>query len=251
MKTLTILMFFLVSLVDTQFSSPRRIPLTPELVVEGGYRQYRTEKAFPEENGEEVIRENVTCDLSKSQIYKRIQTFIAMNGMVLKYSDSSKVIAYVKYDVGNELFVTPVGGFNRNSSKIEYYITFNIKDDGEYQLIASNFVLERRRLFSINVINAYPLFNYADVNFSPAETKGTPNYLQNNRINYLIYDRNSYVDLVIKERKYLRRMKERYSENIAEKDDRIDYEIELCNVELRSVTDFLDKIRNHIDRYDF
>lgn len=232
-------------------SSTRKIPLTPALVVDGGYIPYRSEKTFTEENGEELIRENVKCDLTKAQIHNKMLTFIAMNDLEVKYSDSTKIIAYVKYDVGNEILFTPVGSFNRNASKIEYYITLVIKDDGEYQLTAKNFLLERRRMFSVSSVYIFPVYTYIDVNFRPTQTKGTPNYLQNNRINYLIFERNAYVDLVIKERKYLRRMRERYREKIAQMDERINYETALCDVELQSVTDFLDKIKRHIATSDF
>jgi hypothetical protein len=232
-----------------------KIPLTAELVINGGYYKCDKVNLFPEEDGKEFITEIVNCYLKKEYLHSNLITWVSTNNYKVILDKENKVIFSLnKIPVGSENFNTPVGKFKRSKSEISFNVVVEFKDS-TYRYSLENFYLKRRVIHSVDIKTNYALgvgFYYnVDVQIKPAESQGTPNYLHWNRVNYLVFERNSYVDLIIKERKTVNRMKDKYIQKINYMDSNIEDEIGLHQLEYDRILQFIDEMNKNITKENF
>lgn len=57
----------------------KKTPLTPELVVSGGYCDYSFVPLFPEKDGIEYFSDSVKCELDSISIIKNIYSFAGIH----------------------------------------------------------------------------------------------------------------------------------------------------------------------------
>jgi hypothetical protein len=231
-----------------------RTPLTPELVVPGGYYNYNYDQpVFPEKDGKELIEGTVTCSLTKDEIYMNLTTYIALNNHTVVFDKNDRLIFSVEQNVGKELVNTPVSRFERSQSTISFRIIVDYKDSVYTYMIVDIRVNERLLKVDPRYVLLSPEKHKEHLNIVGVDltgfniiTKGTVNEVHKQRLAALIAERDGYVNLIIAERKSLGRVRSRDIENIQKMDGKIKREIDLYTLEYESVMSFINETNKRV-----
>jgi hypothetical protein len=231
----------------------QKLQLTPELVISGGYYKYQHVSLFKEKNGKEAIEGVVSCTIKKDDLYKKFTTFIAINGCKKVLDNSNRLIFSAKQDVGNESVSTPIAVFQRAQSEISFTTVIDYQDSMyTYTIIDIDVDKRLLKVDTKSIANAPEKdlkslrITGVDVTGFNIATKGGVNSVNFQRISALVAERNGYVNVVIKERKKVNRVKPRYIEKINEMDRCIAQEISLYALEHNSVMKFIEEMNENI-----
>jgi hypothetical protein len=231
-----------------QLSFAQNTPLTPDLVVKGGYLNFNI-NSQPEK-----IKGVVNFKISKETILNNIKTFIFQNKCESSESDNRILFSIKNIPVGSEYVETPVGYFQRSKSEISFLIIIDINDSSySYQVkeIETNRSLERIEVENLLLAPQKDLDTLKNIGFNienitiigiDIPTKGEYYSVHKKRVAAMIANRNGYVNKCIKEAKTVYRLKSRWIDNINEYDQTIKSEIQLLEEEYSAVWNFMNSM---------
>jgi hypothetical protein len=241
MKKLFISLFFSIAFCGILLG--QQTPLTPDLVIKGGYFNFDINQLFTEK-----IEETVNYKISKEDLLTNIATFIFLNKYEIILQKEERFVFYCKnISVGTDYVSTPIGVFSRSKSEISFMITIDVLDslykytitdiktdrrvervDAEYIALAPNIDFERLKDAGFNVSTV----TIAGIDLP---TKGGINSVHRKRVAGMIAERNGYVNLCIKEGKTVNKLKNKWVEKITHMDSVLHSEIQLYKDEYNSV----------------
>jgi len=235
----------LFTIVACGISFGQETPLTPELVIKGGYFDHDINNVFPEK--EEGV---VNYDISKDDLRKNIDAFIFVNKFESMEKDGQFVIS-CKISVGTDKLSTPIGKFARSKSEVFFVVVIDISDDS-YKYKISDMRTDRRVVRvnrdDVDLAPKEDLERLKDAGFEVGTftllgvelpTKGDLNSVYRKRVAAMIAERNGYVNLCIQEGKTLNGLKPKWVEKINEMDERIASEIQHYKDEYNSILEFV------------
>jgi hypothetical protein len=227
------------------FSFSQKTPLTPELVVKGGFLEF---KVVPQP---EKIIGNIQFKNIKENIINNFKTFIFINKYEYSESGNRLIFSVNNIPVGSDYITTPVGTFLKSKSEISFLMIIDITDSSyNYQIkeIKTNRSIERIEIENIAQTPQLDIDNLKNVGFNienisfvgiDLPTKGDFYSVHKQRIAGMIANRNGYVNRCIKEAKTLNKLKTSWIENINEMDQNIQSENQLLQDEYNAVLDFV------------
>ena len=229
----------------------QKTPLTPNLVIKGGYFNYDINKLFPEK-----IEGVINYSISKENLHTNIATFIFLNKFETIMEKDSRYVFYCKnISVGTDYVSTPIGVFSRSKSEISFMVTIDISDSS-YKYVISDIKTDRRveRIDREYIALAQKEdferledvgFNAETVTFAGIDlpTKGDLNSVHRKRVAGMIAERNGYINLCIQEGKTVRGLKDKWIENINKMDIRLRSEIKHYTDEYNAIQEMV-KVMN-------
>ncbi len=231
-----------------ELSFAQNTPLTPDLVVKGGYLNFNI-NSQPEK-----IKGVVNFKISNEIVINNIKTFIFQNKCESSESGNRIIFSIKNIPVGSEYVETPIGNFQRSKSEISFLIIIDINDSSySYQVkeIETNRSLERIEVENLVLAPQKDLDTLKNVGFNienitivgiDLPTKGDYYSVHKKRIAAMIANRNGYVNKCINEARTVYRLKSRWLENIGEYDETIKSEIQLLEEEYIAVRNFINSM---------
>ncbi len=231
-----------------QLSFAQNTPLTPDLVVKGGYLNFNI-NSQPEK-----IKGINHFKIPKENVLNNIKTFIFQNKCESSESGNRIMFSVKNIPVGSEYVTTPVGNFQRSKSEISFLIIIDINDSSySYQVkeIETNRSLERIEVENLLLAPEKDLDTLKNVGFNienitiigiDIPTKGEYYTVHKKRVAAMIANRNGYVNKCINEAKTAYRLKSRWIDNINAYDQTIKSEIQLLEEEYSAVWNFMNSM---------
>jgi len=252
-KRLSIFLIFLIGFCGTSVGQKK--PLTPDLVVEGGYFSVNFTEFFPEK-----IEGEIKYEISKDDLQKNISTFIFLNKHEKIMEKDGMFVFYVKnVSVGTGLVSTPVGVFSRSKSLVSFVVTIYIFDNYYKYLISDIVTIRRVERVDGKCIVLAPekdLEKLRDIGFNietvtvagiDLPTKGELNTVHRKRVAGMIAERNGYVNLCINQAKTIRNLKDKWVEKINRMDSRLYSEVQQYEDEFYSVQKAVNEMNEKIN----
>lgn len=247
MKSVFISILFFIVFCGTSLG--QETPLTPELVIKGGYFNHDINDVFPEK-----IEGVVNYTISKDDISKSIATFAFINKFECMERDG-RFVFHCRISVGTDMLSTPIGKFARSKSDVSFVVVIDISNNS-YKYKISNMQTERRsekvNSDDVNLATKEDLERLKDAGFDVGTftllgielpTKGDLTSVYRKRVAGLIAERNGYVNLCIQNGKTVNGLKSKWVEKINEMDERIASEIQHYEDEYNAILEFI-KIMN-------
>jgi len=255
MKKIIVVVLFFIGFCGTLIG--QKTPLTPDLVIKGGYFSYDFGSVFPEK-----IQGEVSYEISKENLYQNISTFIFLNKHEKIMEKEGRFVFYCKkISVGTDYVSTPVGVFSRSKSEVSFMVTIDISDS-IYKYVISDIRTDRRvERVDTKYIALAPKkdferlkdvgFDIGTVTFAGIDlpTKGDLISVHKKRVAGMIAERNGYVNLCIQEGKTVRGMKDKWIEKIMKMDGRLSSEIQHSENEYNSVLETVKTMNAKISEY--
>jgi hypothetical protein len=234
----------------------KRQPLTPELVIDGGYFNYERTDLFGDK-----IEDSFDYQISYDDLKKNIAAYIFLNNYrIVMEKDGQYVFWAEKIPVGTETLSTYIGSFNRLKGTISFMVSMSFSD-GVCKYEISDVQISRRlkrigAKYLACATNA-DIKNLKDFGFEintitvlgiDLPTNGSPNDIHYKRIAGLVAERNGYVNFIIKEGKTTRGLKSSWVDKIKKMDANIYSEMQLYKDEYTGITDFIKNVNEKITK---
>lgn len=233
----------------------KKVALTPDLVIDGGYLSIERHDLFPE-----TISGEMDCEVSNDKLHENLTTFMFFSKkaeVVMEKED--KLILFCKdIPVGTDNVSTPVGNFTRSKSEVSFLITIDISGRG-YKYEISEMKINRRVdrvddeyfatarredmeiLAGTGIVPGLMHFGSIDL-----PTKGEPNTVHWQRVYAMQAERNGYVNLVCREGKTTKGLKSSWVDKVKRQDDRIASEMRVYDQEYQAVLDFAESLNSKL-----